>query len=587
MRRDPKGRALSGLSMGGRHTMFVGFKSLDLFASFGVLSAGDVDSEKSIADFLNDPDVNRKVDYLFVGQGTEEAKGRMGERCVALHEALLNHDIKHEYYVGGYAGHDWATWRHLVYYRFLPGLWRTQAPAAPGKKETTAESRPARTNVLGAEYPRVTGDLRGVFQFKAPGAQRVQVDIIGVKYDMVKDDGGVWSVTTPPLVPGFHYYAIVVDGAGVNDPGSHTFFGVGKDMSGIEIPEKDVDYYLPRDVPHGQVRTVWYRSTVTGDWRRCLVYTPPDYDASPAKRYPVLYLQHGSGEDETGWIEQGYANFVLDNLIAEKKAVPMIVVMDKGYAARAGQPAPSVQPPTMVSGTVRAARTQGRERVWRRAGEGRHPAYRRHLPHARRSRPSRHGRPVDGRQPDVPHHPVEPRQVLVDRDVQRNGSRPEHRAVRPRRPPSAAHSPMPRRSTGRCIWSGSAWVRQSRIHSRQHPGLPRVAGQGRHQVRLFRVAGHRSRVADLAALPERLRTAPVPELAGWGPCQLESTVVDGWGSSSAGSHHVPSSPGGSFSSRSHLSSCRAGRRTRSCRWRASACRKRVERHVGVARRYFM
>jgi enterochelin esterase family protein len=124
VRRDPKGRALSGLSMGGRHTQFVGFNSLDLFASFGVLSAGDVDSEKTIARFLNDPDVNKKVDYLFVGQGTEEASGRMGERVVALHNALLNHKIPHEYYVGGNGGHDWATWRHLLYYRFLPNLWR-------------------------------------------------------------------------------------------------------------------------------------------------------------------------------------------------------------------------------------------------------------------------------------------------------------------------------------------------------------------------------------------------------------------------------------------------------------------------------
>jgi enterochelin esterase-like enzyme len=146
VRTDPRGRAFAGLSMGGRHTMFVGFKSLDLFGSFGVLSAGDVDSETSIAGFLNDPEVNRKVDYLLVGQGTEEAKGRIGVRCVALHEALLKHDVKHEYYVGGYTGHDWATWRHLVYYRFLPGLWHTQAQAAPGKKEATAESRPARTN---------------------------------------------------------------------------------------------------------------------------------------------------------------------------------------------------------------------------------------------------------------------------------------------------------------------------------------------------------------------------------------------------------------------------------------------------------
>jgi enterochelin esterase-like enzyme len=124
VRREPKGRALSGLSMGGRHTMFVGLNSLDLFASFGVLSAGDVDAEKSLAKFLNDPDTNKKIDYLFVGQGTEEAAGRMGERCVALHQALQNHNITHEYYVGGHGGHDWATWRHLLYHRFLPNLWR-------------------------------------------------------------------------------------------------------------------------------------------------------------------------------------------------------------------------------------------------------------------------------------------------------------------------------------------------------------------------------------------------------------------------------------------------------------------------------
>ncbi len=227
------------------------------------------------------------------------------------------------------------------------------SPAPP------AGSRPARTNVLGAEYPRVTDDSRVIFQFKAPQAQRVQADIMATKYDMVKDPSGVWTVTTPPIVPGFHYYQLVVDGTSINDPGSHTFFGVSKDFSGIEIPEKDVDYYLPRDVPHGQVRTLWYRSSVTGEWRRCLVYTPPDYDADQAKRYPVLYLQHGSGEDETGWIEQGYANFILDNLIAEKKAVPMIIVMDKGYAARAGQAPPSAAPPTLVSGTVRVAGPRG------------------------------------------------------------------------------------------------------------------------------------------------------------------------------------------------------------------------------------
>jgi enterochelin esterase-like enzyme len=125
VRKDPKGRALSGLSMGGRHTMFCGFNSLDLFGNFGVLSAGDVDSEKSLSKFLNDPKVNDKISYLFVGQGDQEAQGAgLGARTEALRKALENHKIKHEYYVGGGMGHDWSTWRHLLYYRFLPNLWR-------------------------------------------------------------------------------------------------------------------------------------------------------------------------------------------------------------------------------------------------------------------------------------------------------------------------------------------------------------------------------------------------------------------------------------------------------------------------------
>jgi Enterochelin esterase and related enzymes len=124
VRRDPKGRALSGLSMGGRHTMFVGFNSLDLFANFGVLSAGDNDTEKSFGTFLNTPDVNDKIDYLFVGLGSVEAQGRFGERSENLRQALEKHGIEHEYYAGGYGAHDWATWRHLLHERFLPNLWR-------------------------------------------------------------------------------------------------------------------------------------------------------------------------------------------------------------------------------------------------------------------------------------------------------------------------------------------------------------------------------------------------------------------------------------------------------------------------------
>ena len=198
---------------------------------------------------------------------------------------------------------------------------------------------PAPTNVWGAAYPRVDDSGRAQFRVKAPDASKVQVNFWGAaKLDMLKQPDGFWTVTSAPLVPGFHYYTLLIDGAEVSDPGSHAFFGGGKDASGIEIPEAGATYYLPQDVPHGEVREIWYNSKLTGSWRHALVYTPPDYDTKNSMRYPVLYLQHGAGEDETGWVRQGHANFILDNLIASGNTRPMIVVMAYGYAKRAGQP---------------------------------------------------------------------------------------------------------------------------------------------------------------------------------------------------------------------------------------------------------
>jgi len=144
------------------------------------------------------------------------------------------------------------------------------------------------------------------------------------------------------MAPGLHYYMVVVDGAEVSDPGSTAYFGGSKWASAVEVPEAGVTYYLPQDVPHGQVREAWYYSKVTGTWRHAMVYTPPAYDTHPKERYPALYLQHGGGEDESGWTRQGKANFILDNLIAAGKAKPMIIVMANGYARRAGQPAPDL-----------------------------------------------------------------------------------------------------------------------------------------------------------------------------------------------------------------------------------------------------
>jgi enterochelin esterase-like enzyme len=210
---------------------------------------------------------------------------------------------------------------------------------ALGFAQPAGDSRPATSNLMNAQYPRVYPDGRATFRLAAPNAAKVQLAgaITASPVDMTKGGDGTWTVTIPPAVAGFHYYWFVVDGLQVNDPSSDTFFGYGKPTSGIEIPKPGEDFYFPKDVPHGEVRMIWYLSKTTGEWRRAMVYTPPGYDTNVRTRYPVLYLQHGAGEDETGWTKQGHANFILDNLLADKKAKPMIVVMDKGYAYRPGE----------------------------------------------------------------------------------------------------------------------------------------------------------------------------------------------------------------------------------------------------------
>lgn len=220
-------------------------------------------------------------------------------------------------------------------------------PQASGSPESESSFRPASTNVPDAEYPRIDDQGRVQFRIKATDAQRVQIMVGGgggetPRMDLVKQASGEWTITTPSIVPGLHYYPVYVDGFEVTDPGSHTFFGEGRDMSGIEIPSPSETFYQIHEVPHGEVRERLYHSSVTGMWRRIFVYTPAGYDEQPHTRYPVLYLQHGAGEDETGWTRQGRANLILDNLIATGKAKPMIIVMAYGYARRAAAPPPDM-----------------------------------------------------------------------------------------------------------------------------------------------------------------------------------------------------------------------------------------------------
>lgn len=208
--------------------------------------------------------------------------------------------------------------------------------------------KPSETNQPGKAFPQVNADGCVRAQISAPEAKMVQLDIGGVKYNMVKDANGLWTGESGPQDEGFHYYQLNIDGASVPDPGTKYYYGAGRWGSGIEIPARDREIYAMKDVPHGLVSELNYYSKLTQEWRRCFVYTPAGYEANSNKRYPVLYLQHGSFEDETGWPGQGKANLILDNLIADKKAVPMIIVMDNGYAFKPQANADSKARPVLV-----------------------------------------------------------------------------------------------------------------------------------------------------------------------------------------------------------------------------------------------
>jgi enterochelin esterase-like enzyme len=212
-------------------------------------------------------------------------------------------------------------------------------------------------NLSGAQYPRIEADSRVTFRFNAPDAQKVQVSIVNVPFDMVKGSDGVWTYTSEPQDKGYHNYWMIVDGVIVVDPATNAFMGYGHMCNGFEIPDPDGGFYQLKDVPHGNVLIKNYYSTVAGSWRHIFVYTPPDYEKNTSDRYPVLYLQHGGGEDERVWIEMGRTNLILDNLIAEGKIKPFIVVMEtsavgpqfpmgpRPAAPAANAPAPGAQRP--------------------------------------------------------------------------------------------------------------------------------------------------------------------------------------------------------------------------------------------------
>ena len=201
-------------------------------------------------------------------------------------------------------------------------------------------------NLYGAKYPYIEADSRVTFHFDAPDAHKVQVAINNVPHDMIKGNDGVWTYTSEPQDKGYHNYWMIVDSAIVLDPATNAFIGYSHMCNGFEIPDSDGSFYELKDVPHGNVIIKNYFSKTINAWRHIFVYTPPGYETNISKRYPVLYLQHGGGEDERVWIEMGRANVILDNLIAEGKAKPFIVVMETSAAHKPGEAPP--QPPSMT-----------------------------------------------------------------------------------------------------------------------------------------------------------------------------------------------------------------------------------------------
>ena len=320
-------RAIAGLSMGGGQSLNFGLGNLDKFAWIGGFSSAP--NTKPPEQLVPDPEeTKKKLKLLWISCGASDNLIMFSKRT---HDHLAKYNIPHIYYIEP-GVHDFKVWKNGLY-MFSQLIFKPVDSSTFSKYPVVGA--PASSNVRSAQYPQILADHRVIFRLKAPDAQRVQIDL-GKKYDMVKDTGGYWLVTTDSIGEGFHYYSLMVDGVAVADPSSESFYGMGRMASGIEIPFAGGGYYAMRNVPHGDIRIKKYFSTVTNSWRQFYIYTPPGYDVDINAKYPVLYILHGGGEDERGWATQGKTDIILDNLIADKKARPMLVVMIDGNVTSGG-----------------------------------------------------------------------------------------------------------------------------------------------------------------------------------------------------------------------------------------------------------
>ena len=319
--KDSDHRAIAGLSMGGGQSLNFGLGNLDKFAWVGGFSSAP--NTKTPQELMPNPELAKnKLKLLWISCGDKDGLLSFSKRT---HEYMKTNGVPHIYYVDhGY--HDFKVWKNSLY-MYSQLLFKPFDVTSFDKISNVG--RPAETNVRSAKYPQTLPNGRAIFRIKALEAQKVQLDF-GKKYDMVKNGDGLWEVTTDSLSEGIHYYSLIIDGVTVADPASESFYGMGRMASGFEVPFKGDGYYEEKNVPHGDIRIKRYYSGVTNSWRNFYMYTPPGYDENFSEKYPVLYIMHGGGEDQRGWATQGKTDLILDNLIAAKKAVPMIAVMVDG-----------------------------------------------------------------------------------------------------------------------------------------------------------------------------------------------------------------------------------------------------------------
>jgi enterochelin esterase-like enzyme len=325
--KDRESRAIAGLSMGGGQSLNFGLGNLDQFAWVGGFSSAP--NTKAPEQLVPNPaDAKSKLKLLWISCGANDGLISFSKRT---HDYLQKNNVPHIYYIEP-GVHDFKVWKNGLY-MFSQLIFKPVDPSTFSKYPVAGAT--ASTNIRSAQYPQISTDNRVTFRIKAPEAQKLQIDL-AKKYDMVKDTGGYWTLTTDSVSEGFHYYSLLVDGIPVADPASESFYGMGRMASGIEIPFAGGYYYAMRNVDHGDTRIKKYYSNVTYSWRQFYIYTPPGYDASTTGKYPVLYILHGGGEDERGWATQGKTDLILDNLIADKKAKPMLVVMMDGNLSGGG-----------------------------------------------------------------------------------------------------------------------------------------------------------------------------------------------------------------------------------------------------------